>query len=152
MSKSGNNPATAVRMAGTNGIVTGNSMTNMGYAGVAATGSYHNVSYNIITNAMMTLADGSGIYTHGEESHHSWFYRNTITNVPGNVNSSAYNQYPERYGRLSVGIYMDDLSWATYILENTLIDAGTSAIQVHNSHDNVIAGNAFKKYATSSQV
>ena len=149
---SGNNPATAIRIAGSNNTIYRNTVNNVGYAGVSVNGRYNNISYNQITNSMLTLTDGSALYTYGTSSQYNWFYRNTIRTVVGNAAASAYARYPARFSRLAVGIYLDDLSAFSFVVENVFDDAGTAAIQIHNSNNNIVAGNIFSKYLSNLPV
>lgn len=123
---------------GNNSIYEFNEIKNSGYSGMYFNGSDVVVKNNVIDSFCLVKDDGAGIYTHKGSTA---FVRrkvqgNIITNGlgagPGTDNPSYFP---------ASGVYLDNGSSPTDILNNTIYNCNKDGIFIHNSAGSKIIGN-----------
>ncbi len=139
----------AIYITGAAMTANNNTVTNSGYIGIDFRGGQINgsqtlVENNIIDRSCLVLDDCGGIYT--EPSGNPMFGTisgNTVTNSIGNASGTNHTT------TMSLGIYLDDLSYGISILNNIVSNTDVG-IFLHSSHDTTVTGNnvySSRKYA-----
>ncbi|MEJ7694911.1 malectin domain-containing carbohydrate-binding protein, partial [Daejeonella sp.] len=121
-------------------IIDTNIVRRVGYCGITFAGKYAQVRGNIVDSAGLTLTDGGGIYTNGENLVGRVVSGNIITNSIGNSLSTSTHNYGGE-----PGIYMDDLTGYVDIVDNTISNASRFGIFLHNAHQINIRRNSIYK-------
>ncbi len=130
-----------------------NRVNNTGYNGISLSNFWHGwmsnggriVENNYVSNAVLALNDGAGIYTKTEKTHdkergvdpeRDIIRNNIIKNSTGSFVATK-TDYPE-----GEGIYLDNLSSYTDVIGNTVINA-TKSLYLHQNFEININNNTF---------
>jgi hypothetical protein len=119
-------------------VVRGNVIDSTGYCGIACYGTYWLVENNVVTNTVLKLCDGGGIYTYGQNNRtYGGVWRNNIVeNIIGNADA-----YSGSYSSV-FGIYLDFLSHDMTVEGNTVINSGSNGIFTqYNDYNNTFRNN-----------
>ncbi len=112
----------------TNALISHNEIYNAPYVGIGIGGRNHTIEYNKISNVMIELADGSGIY--------ATFCKNLL--MQGNhISNLAIN----RHGSISA-YYLDELCDSSTIANNISHNIAIP-LQCHMTNDNTVKNNYF---------
>jgi uncharacterized repeat protein (TIGR02059 family) len=114
-----------------------NDIEYIGYCGIAlsSTTDIITIKNNYINEVCLLLNDGGGIYTNGEGTDRI-IDGNIILNSRGN---SSGTPYPTR--SIARGIYLDQFSSHTKVINNTVANCTESGYMVHTGHDNTFTDN-----------
>ena len=124
-------------MSGSNNVVSGNFVDSVGNIGIQAGGSYNLVEYNMITNAVLRLADGGAIYTYQAFGH--TIRNNVVDRVVGGAGGMPEGLYLDAHG-----IYLDgtQTNHGTVVDGNTIMRAGSAGIYIqYGSYGHTIRNN-----------
>ena len=125
---------------GSHNLVSGNFIDSIGYIGIRPDGGYHIVEKNLITNVMLTMADGGALYslgTNGAITTNGIWRNNIIKNVVGN-NAGV----PQPSWTNATGIYLDMKSYRMRIEDNTIFRAHEIGIYIQiDSYLDTVRGN-----------
>jgi uncharacterized repeat protein (TIGR02059 family) len=124
-----------------------NIIDSVGYNGVFFGGDSITIRNNVITNFCMTLDDGAGLYTSGDEIlkfHNRTLQNNLVVNGIG-----AGNGTDDPISTAAEGIYMDDLTTNVELINNT-VAYSSRGIFIHNSNNISIIGNTL--YGNKTQI
>jgi hypothetical protein len=139
---SGVNGMSGIVACGTNNLIARNRVDSTGYNGIRSDGSYSTIENNVVTNAMMRLADGGGIYAYSElpSTTYGQIWRNNIiADVAGNIEGT-----PGNGDKVANGLYLDHANHDMLIQGNTVIRAASAGLFMQfNDYNNVVRGNAF---------
>lgn len=120
-------------------IINNNRVDSVGYCGIKFNGHNTIVRNNYVSNFCLTIADGGGIYSNGDNPP-----AGTYRIVEDNTVLYGYGQ-PFGAGHSSpsgaIGIYFDDRSYRSYIRRNTIGYCSRDAILLHNSQDMIVTDN-----------
>lgn len=141
--RSGVNGAVAILVDGSYNEVRRNYIENTGYIGIRADGVEHVVEENILTDTMLTLADGAALYQWSprlEGTRDITFERNIVCDVHGFGDGR-----PDPEGTLiTFGIYLDNKTARAVIKDNTVVNAATGGLNVNTeTYNHTISGNVF---------
>ncbi len=114
--------------------ITNNRVDSTGYSGIRSDSRNTLIEHNVVSNALMTLKDGAGIYIWGDYSKNTTIRENYIENIHLNESIKAYHNW-------GFGIYLDDYSIANKVTGNIINDRKATAIFLHNSLDNTVDSN-----------
>ncbi len=125
-----------------------NRVDSCGYNGIRVDGRYNMTEKNVVSNAMLRLNYGGGIYSYKHTSN-STFQNNFISNVFGNNESTA-----KIYEKIAVGLYIDKAQNVT-IKNNTINNNKTGVLLNSNSKNcqctgNVMYGNTQNQFSIAS--
>ncbi len=116
-------------------IVAENSIDGVSYIGIYADAKSAVVSRNTISNCLLFVGDGGGIYTAGD---HTDFHvtNNVVSNVLGNLEGTPYS------GQVGtgVGIYLDEIS-SGYTVTGNIVYGCDLGLHLHNAYRNTVANN-----------
>jgi hypothetical protein len=127
-----------IRSQGTDNVVRGNRLTNVGYIGISAYGNTL-VEKNFVQNALALLNDGCGI---GMENADGVVIRdNIILDIHGNLESAAPNAVGYWYA--GMGIYFGMFSVKNTLVQNNTV-ANCEGAGIHVDHTMVSTGNQIK--------
>jgi parallel beta-helix repeat protein len=127
-------------------IVANNTVLNSGYLGIEFSGSRILVKNNLIDGYCIRLDDGGGIYTYTDslttsvQSAGSVIIDNIVLNGIGNPEGERYSN-SNHYG--ANGIYLDGFSKMISVINNTVINVGSSGSHNNNPQGHNISGNTF---------
>jgi len=111
-----------------------NSIDSVGYHGLYLAGSRSVVKNNLISNFCLTLNDGGGIYTDGNDA--------TARVIDGNIVLNGIGKLGLSVGTLMVdGIYLDQFSNDVEVKNNSVAYCAYSGIKLHRAHSAVIRNN-----------
>lgn len=119
---------------GSSNKITSNRVDSTGYSGIRSDSRNTLIEHNVVSNALMTLKDGAGIYIWGDYSKNTTIRQNYIENIHLNESIKAYHNW-------GFGIYLDDYSIANKVTGNIINDRQATAIFLHNSLDNTVDSN-----------
>lgn len=119
---------------GSSNKITNNRVDSTGYSGIRSDSKNTLIEHNVVSNALLTLKDGAGIYIWGDYSKNSTIRENYIENIHLNETIKAYHNW-------GFGIYLDDYSIANKVTGNIINDRQATAIFLHNSLDNTVDSN-----------
>ena len=125
-----------IATTGTNALVTHNKLSNIGYYGIAATGSNMTVSYNVVDSATSRYDDGGGIYTWDAGTNRR-IVGNVVTHTIGNVEGVGDTI------RLGEGIYADEAAENVLIDSNTVAYSSDKGMYCHDARNITITNNLF---------
>ena len=128
---------------GNTGCVIGNNtITNIGNIGIRFNGVGITVEKNQVTNVMVNMDDGGGIYTWGgnNSSHDNTIRNNIVNNLVGSHNGTGV-------GSIINGIYIDNDAYAITIQNNTVqnMPDGSAIIINAGAYNCVITNNVTYK-------
>jgi parallel beta-helix repeat protein len=109
---------------------------NVGYNGIFHRGSYTILKKNYIDTFCAVTDDGGGIYTSKDIYPGKEFSENIIVNGIGN--GEGTDDTGARYGN---GIYLDEQTTGTTVINNTVANCTNGGIFLHNARDNDIQSN-----------
>lgn len=121
-------------------VIRGNVIDGTGYIGIHPEGSFNLVENNIISNVMLKLTDGGGIYSYNEDENTfgTTWRNNVITNVVGNIDG-----FGEGWNA-SNGLYWDFRSRDMIAEGNTVINATSNCLFMqYASYNNTAHNNTF---------
>jgi parallel beta-helix repeat protein len=132
--------ATAILAEGnTNFTVSGNRVDKVSYIGIRADSAGNNtISYNNISNCLLLLYDGGGIYSWGENSEDLIIKYNIVRDIIGNAEGTPASEPSD-----VIGIYLDDFCSGVTVEGNIVFNCGTTGMLLHNVHNNTIVNNVF---------
>ncbi len=126
-----------IRISNNQNSVQFNIIKNIGYCGIGCTSTADviTVKNNFISNVCMVIHDGGGIYTTGA---------GTARLIEGNivlkaVGNSSGTPYPNRF--LARGIYLDELSSNTQVINNTVANCTEAGYFIHKANTNTFDNN-----------
>jgi len=125
--------------AGSGTVINNNRIDSTGYCGIKFNGNNTIVRNNHITNFCMTVADGGGIYTNGDNPP-AGTYRIVEDNIVQYGIGNPFGTSHSTPGG-AIGIYTDDRSYRCIIRRNTIGFCSRNAILLHNSQDMVVTDN-----------
>lgn len=126
---------------GDNVDVTGNTVDSIGYSGMFL-GSDGTCANNVVSNYMLNLSDGGGIYLSGS-------YRNIVRN--NIVKDGRYSTEAGNAAGQTFGIYIDQPSDTNLVEGNTVIDGGAAGIFIQfNCYADTVRNNAIITKTTAS--
>jgi len=117
-------------------VVSGNRVDRVSYGGIYAGGDQVTISHNVISNCLLFLGDGGGIYTAGNRTYFH-ITNNIVSNVVGNLEGTPSSD-PEGSG---VGIYLDEISSGYEVAGNIVFDCDLG-IQLHRAYNNTVVNNS----------
>jgi parallel beta-helix repeat protein len=133
---------------GFNNKIQDNRIDSIGYIGIRPDGANNLVENNVLSNVMLKLADGGGIYCYGDNSGLTFgttIRNNIIEKVIGDVVGVSYTT-----SKSAAGIYLDYGAKAMLIEGNTIVDAASQGIMVnYNSYQHTFRNNVL--YGCGSQ-
>jgi parallel beta-helix repeat protein len=142
----GNQQVVGILSNGSNCTISGNVVDSIGYCGIIAQGEYSLVENNVVTNSMLFLADGGGIYAYGASS--ITIRNNVISDVVGNVDGAPA---PDRSWPSAHGIYLDYGCHDFLIEGNTIIRAASDGMFVNYAgYGNTLRNNVLYDCARNS--
>jgi parallel beta-helix repeat protein len=155
-SKSGDAAMEGIIVLGNSTTIRGNTVTNIGYNGIAFNGDTVLIENNLVNNHCAVKDDGGGIYTvgNGSTGHARTIQHNIILNGStasfSGVSGDAFAQFSK-----AAGIYIDDFSSGVDILNNTVVHNGWGGIFLHNSSNinvkyNIAYDNAYQFFTDES--
>lgn len=116
--------------------INNNRIDSIGYCGIQFHGDSTIVRNNFISNFMLIVADGGGIYTNGDNpALYRWVEDNTVLYGYG-----GYFGFHTSPGG-AIGIYCDDTSRKVYIRRNTVAFCSRAGLYFHNNQDVVATDN-----------
>lgn len=115
---------------GNNTVIRHNTVSNVGYIGIACIGWTFSIDSNYVWNYGLRLSDGGGIYTNGIRDNvtQRTFKRNVVRDGVGNddmMNGGGTSGM--------VGIYLDDDASQVDVMYNTVLRSGYKGIYLHNA-------------------
>jgi parallel beta-helix repeat protein len=116
-------------------LISRNKIDRVAYNGIAEFGRHATVSHNTISNCLLLLADGGGIYT-AVESSDSSITDNVINGVIGNVEGTPFSEAGS-----GAGIYLDEVSSGYAVAVNIVYDCDYGVF-LHRAYDNTITNNS----------
>jgi parallel beta-helix repeat protein len=137
----GYNNLCGIDLRGKDNVISDNTITNTGYAGIRFFGSGGcRVSGNRIENAVMLLSDGGGIYTwrYIEGDRNKLIRGNTVLKVYGNADGTT-----SRYDH-SAGIYLDEMS-LNFLVDSNYVAGSGGGIYLQNSRSDTVMFNKTEK-------
>jgi parallel beta-helix repeat protein len=138
--RSGVDGMNGIRLAaGSNNTISGNTVDSVGYMGIRPDGSYNLVVNNVITNAMLKLADGGAIHTYNLDGRtfSTTIRSNVIQNVVGNSEG-----VPQACWTDANGIYLDFGCRDMIVEANTIVCAGGNGMFMqYGTYRNILRGN-----------
>ncbi|MCB1198679.1 MAG: right-handed parallel beta-helix repeat-containing protein [Deltaproteobacteria bacterium] len=123
-----------------------NQIENVGYVGIRFDGKNHIAEYNQIIDPLRQLSDGGGIYSFQAakatyQTKENLIQKNIIDNTQAD-NQVGYKMDKPNAKLMHVGIYMDNNSKTTKILDNTIIGCTDICILLNRHNDgHTIDGN-----------
>ncbi len=141
----------AIYVTGPYTRVFNNRIDRVGHTGIYISGNTlsRDISYNYITNAMLGVSDGGGIYTGGysDTTEKDHIHHNIIIDVIGclSMDRSFDNGNPPTMdthaGGIAPGIYIDEEGNNRIIEDNTVINCRMAGIYFHWGPSNVVQRN-----------
>ncbi len=116
-------------------LVQYNTIDSSAYCGINFNGDSVQVRNNFINHSAIVRGDAAGIYTGYAHNRGKVIDGNVVLNSVGNPRGSAGNDY------FAMGIYIDDLGNNISITNNTVANARTSGIYLHNSNNLFVRNN-----------
>lgn len=115
--------------------ISGNRIDRVSYSGIYADAESAVVSRNVVSNCLLSLGDGGGIYTAG---HHTSFQiaNNTVGSVVGNLEGTPYSGSKGT----GVGIYLDEIASGYTVAGNVVFDCDLG-MHLHNAFHNTVIHN-----------
>jgi hypothetical protein len=147
--KSGDDTYEAMRLFGDHHVIEGNTITNVGYNGIAFNGSYDTARNNFVQNFCTVKDDGGAIYTYGGTDstsvHLGRYVVNNIAINQGKNGAGAFTGINDPFGNWpkDVGFYYDDNSRNIRSDSNTAVACGWAGYYLHNCADIQARGNLF---------
>jgi hypothetical protein len=126
-------PTFAAIWAGTSANITGNRINHSASNGIWAL-SNGIIENNAVRDSCLQTNDCAGIYVN-YASPNTRIVSNLIEQVTGNLDGLSENTRTH-----AIGLYLDDLATDMQVKDNSVAWADYG-IQVHNAHNNIIAGN-----------
>ncbi|HEY0434128.1 MAG TPA: right-handed parallel beta-helix repeat-containing protein [Chitinophagaceae bacterium] len=130
--------ATAIRLAGDENTITGNSIVQVGYNAIDFKGDKVIISDNYIDSFCLAKADGGAIYTWNGERTPGVIY--TQRSINGNIIQNGLHP-ADLDASLSNGIYIDDNSNHISVTNNFVYNCAFKNIYLHNAHEIEVRGN-----------
>ena len=124
----------AIEVFGSNSDFSNNTISNIGFCGIRHSGENCKINYNTITDTMLKLSDGGGIYCWHNISGNKEIKGNTISGSLGNGDGSVSKSL---HGN---GIYLDELSCHFNVEDNDITECA-NGIYVQNSRSDTIVNN-----------
>ena len=130
--------AFGIIVAAKNFTISGNKINRASYTGIRI-GFAENViiSDNEISNCLLFLYDGGGIYT-GHEKTNLLIKHNLVRDIIGNAEGTPASEPSD-----VIGIYLDEKSSGVTVEGNIVFNCGTTGMLLHNAHNNTIVNNVF---------
>jgi len=127
-----------------------NFVDSTGYVGIRMDGANSIMEYNIISNVMEKLSDGSAIYTWALSKNYS--FSNVIRhNIIRNAKGSNYGSPNEEAA--ANGIYIDNRCYNITVANNTVYDISSSGIHINSdAYNNTVCGNTIYNCNTGLSV
>ncbi|MGY4884092.1 MAG: right-handed parallel beta-helix repeat-containing protein, partial [Nanobdellota archaeon] len=137
-----------------NSVIEYNTLTNIGYLGIAFMGTNIIVRNNFINGFCLTENDGGALYTYQEDSQvrSASIVNNIALNGLGNIEGTTNPSYD----RAAPGIYTDGYTNGITISGNTVANCTYSSGWLNNGNtggtftDNTLYANRYQIYTTSS--
>jgi parallel beta-helix repeat protein len=127
---------------GANDTIQYNRIDSSGYCGIMFTGNYNIVRNNFVNYTTMTVSDGGGIYTYGDQVRPGIeITDNIVLNGVGNTNGAE----PAPHGN---GIYLDEKAANVTIRGNTIANHPNFGMYLHDAHQVTIENNTFYNNTT----
>jgi len=121
--------------AGSNNVISGNTVDSTGYDGILPGGTYNLVENNVITNTTLKLADGGAIYTSNAsgQGYYTTIQSNIISNVVGNLEGAPTGSTWKQAN----GIYLDFASHDMIVTNNTIshVESDGFFVQYNDYHN-----------------
>jgi parallel beta-helix repeat protein len=122
-----------------NNLIQFNTIDSCGYVGIRVDGHDNTIINNVISNCMLTLNDGAGIYCFARQT--GVTFKNTIQNNIV-INIIGDNTGTPGNSLIAKGIYLDNYSHENMVEGNTIINARSAGILVNDgSNRNKILNN-----------
>jgi parallel beta-helix repeat protein len=120
--------------------VRNNTIDSCGYVGIRVDGYDNLIENNVVSNSMLTLNDGAGIYCYARQynvTYNNIIRRNIVLNVYGDNMGTPGNSY------IAKGIYLDNNTHENLVEGNTIINSRAAGILVNDaSNRNKIIDNS----------
>lgn len=124
-------------------VVTQNIITSTGWCGIQTTMANSTITHNTITDVLLTMSDGAGVYVWGAGVTGTTIAGNNIQGAMGHTQGS--NHY-----NIAAGVYLDELSNLVTTRGNVIGGTGTAGVIVNaGSYDNTIEGNTLMGYGVN---
>jgi hypothetical protein len=142
-------PFGIITTAGTDNAITKCRLDSIGYSGIYG-GSYSRIDSNVISNTVLVLEDGGGIYL-GNTFANPPLYTSVTSNIIENVIGGGYINRSGSYPSITVGIYFDAGTRYCKMLNNTIKGSlQYGSFLQYNDIGDTISGNTYydiKSYA-----
>jgi len=124
-----------ISWGGENILISNNRIDRISYNGINGGGERVTVSHNVISNCLLLLDDGGGIYT-ASKVNSALIEHNIISDIIGNTEGTPYA------GRVycPVGIYLDN-TCSGYTVKGNIVFNCPLGILVHMSYNNTVINN-----------
>jgi parallel beta-helix repeat protein len=117
-------------------VISGNRIDRVSYNGIYADANSTTISNNVVSNCILLLNDGGGIYTAGNRTDFR-IMNNIVSNMVGNLDGTPLSS-SEVSG---VGIYLDEIS-SGYIVAGNIVYDCVLGMQLHRAYNNVVVNNS----------
>ena len=135
MGDNGDGSYQAMNISGSNSVVEGNQVNNVGYIGIGYNANYVTINKNTVNNFCIIKDDGGGIYS-GNPRTGNVISNNIVINGIGNGEGTLSSQVTRAHG-----IFLDDNASGVSIINNSIANISYAAIFLHNAKDISVTGN-----------
>ncbi|MGN6532524.1 MAG: PKD domain-containing protein, partial [Ginsengibacter sp.] len=127
--KQDNYSAGGMSVTAPNSLIQYNTIDSSAYCGIEFRGSNVQVRNNFVNHSALVRGDAGGIYTGFSGENNKVIDGNIVLNSEGNPRGARSNDY------FAMGIYIDDLGNGISVTNNTIANARTAGIYLHNSNN-----------------